>query len=325
MKNRSIKRVLWLACFSCSGALNAQAANPIITDKFTADPAALVVGDTVYIYAGQDEANPNQHYVMNRWLCYSSTDMKTWTEHPSPLAAKDFAWAKGDAWASQVIEKNGKFYWYAPVEHNNTKPGKAIGVAVSDKPTGPFKDARGSALITADMTPGKHSWEDIDPSVFTDADGTTYLFWGNVNCYYAKLKSNMTELDGPIQKIELTKFTEAPWIHKRGDLYYLTYATGFPEKIAYATSDKITGPWQYRGLLAEVAGNSNTIHQAIIEFKGQWYFIYHNGATQDPRIGGSYRRSVCIDYLYYNADGTMKRVLQTSEGLDLPPEKSNAN
>lgn len=301
---------------------SAYAGNPIITDIFTADPAALVHGDTVYIYAGQDEAKPNQHYTMNKWVCYSSKDMKTWTSHGSPLAVKDFAWAKADAWAAQVIEKNGKFYWYVTVEHDNTKPGKAIGVAVADSPTGPFKDALGKALVTADMTPkGKISWEDIDPTVFTDTDGTTYLFWGNTRCYYAKLKENMIELDGEIHDVELPHFTEAPYIHKRGDTYYLSYATGFPEKIAYATAPSITGPWTYRGLLAEGAANSNTIHQSIIEFKGIWYFVYHNGMRQVPEGGDSFRRSVCVDYLYYNADGTMKRVQQTTEGTDLPPEK----
>ena len=126
--------------------------NPIITEKFTADPAAFVYKDTVYLYTGHDEAPPQQErYIMHDWLLYSSTDMLQWKEHPVPLTVKDFAWAKDDAWASQVIERNGKFYWYVAVEHG-TIPGKAIGVAVADRPTGPFKDARGSAIITNNMT-----------------------------------------------------------------------------------------------------------------------------------------------------------------------------
>lgn len=299
----------------------APAGNPIITDVFTADPAALVHDGTVYVYCGQDEARPDQGYVMNRWLVFSSRDMKTWTAHGSPLAVKDFKWARADAWASQCIEKGGKFYWYVTVQHDDTQRGKAIGVAVSDSPTGPFTDARGSALVTNAMTPrGTIDWEDIDPTVFTDVDGTSYLYWGNTRCYWAKLAPNMIELDGEIHEVELPRFTEAPYLHRRGDVYYLSYATGFPEKIAYATAPGPTGPWTYRGLLAEVAGNSNTIHQSIIEFQGQWYFVYHNGAIQAPNTGGSFRRSVCIDYLYYNPDGTMRRVVQTSEGTDLPPE-----
>ena len=133
--------------------------------------------------------------------------------------------------------------------------------------------------------------------------------------------ANMTEVDGEIQVIpdaQVKVFTEAPWIHKRGNTFDLTYATGFPEKVAYSTSKSITGPWTPRGLLTEIAGNSNTIHQSIIEFLGRWYFIYHNGGVQPN--GGSFRRSVCIDYLDYNSDGTLKRVVQTSEGVS--PAKS---
>jgi beta-xylosidase len=303
--------------------LSLSAANPIITNVFTADPAALVYKDTVYLYTGHDVPPDRvEGYRMNDWLCFSSTNMVDWTPHGSPLAVTNFAWAIRDAWASQVIERNGKFYWYVAVEHA-TIHGKAIGVAVSDSPTGPFKDARGSALISNDMTKAtKISWDDIDPTVWVDDGGQAYLFWGNQKCYWAKLKENMTELDGEIQVIpdeQAKNFTEAPWIHKRGNLYYLSYATGFPEKTAYATSPKITGPWTYRGLLGEIAGNSNTAHQSIIEYKGISYFIYHSGGIQ-PK-GGSYRRSVCIDYLYYNPDGTIRRVVQTTEGTDLPPRK----
>lgn len=289
--------------------------NPIITDKYTADPSAMVYKDKVYLYAGHDEAPAKQErYMMHEWLVYSSDNMTDWKGHPSPLKAKDFAWAKGDAWASQAIERNGKFYWYVAVEHGSIK-GKAIGVAVADNPLGPFKDARGSAIITNDMTTEetKISWDDIDPTVFIDDDGQAYLFWGNTQCYYIKLKENMVDQDGPIQKVSLPNFTEAPWLHKRKGWYYLSYAYQFPEKIAYAMSRKITGPWEFKGILNEVAGNSNTNHQAIIDFKGKSYFIYHNGSI--PNDGGSFRRSVCIDRLYYNADGTMKRIIMTTEGL----------
>jgi len=172
----------------------------------------------------------------------------------------------------------------------------------------------GKALITNDMTTKtKISWDDIDPTVMIDDDGQAYLFWGNTVCNYVKLKENMIEFDGPIQTIDLPNFTEAPWIHKRKDWYYLSYAYQFPEKIAYAMSKSITGPWEYKGILNEVAGNSNTNHQSIIEFKGVPYFIYHNGSI--PTHGGSFRRSVCVNRLYYNPDGSMKRVIMTSEGI----------
>ena len=290
------------------------AGNPIIKNKYTADPAALVHNGTVYLYTGHDEAPaPEQRYVMHEWLCYSSTDMVTWTEHPSPLNVKAFAWAKDDAWASQVVERGGKFYWYAAVEHGTVR-GKAIGVAVSDSPTGPFTDARGSALVTNDMTTeAKIFWDDIDPTVFIDGKGQAYLYWGNSACYWAKLKPNMTEFDGPIQTIKLPAFTEAPWVHQHNGWYYLSYATGFPEKIAYAMSRSPEGPWVSKGVLTELAGTSNTNHQSIIDFKGKSYFIYHNGGVNTA--GGSFRRSVCIDELFYNKDGTLKRVVMTSEGV----------
>lgn len=291
-----------------------RAGNPIFTDIYTADPAALVVGDTVFLYTGHDVAKPpKEYYEMHEWLLFSSADMIHWTKRGSPLNVKAFKWAKDDAWASQVIEHNGKFYYYAAVEHDSTHRGKAIAVAVSSHPAGPFVDARGSAIITNDMTTATNiSWDDIDPTVIID-NGQAYLFWGNTKCYYAKLKENMIELDSDIKMIDLPSYTEAPWIHKRNGWYYLSYASGFPEKIVYAMSKSINGPWQYKGILNELAGNSNTNHQAIINFKGKDYFIYHNGGI-NPN-GGSFRRSVCVDRLYYNLDGTMKRVVMTTEGI----------
>ncbi len=289
--------------------------NPVIKDKYTADPGAFVYKDSVYLYTGHDEAPDGKDgYFMHEWLCYSSADMVNWKEHAIPLTVKDFAWAKDDAWASQVIERNGKFYWYVATEHA-TVPGKSIGVAVADNPAGPFKDALGKALVTNDMTSpeSKMMWDDIDPSVIIDTDGQAYLFWGNRKCYYAKLKENMIEIDGGIKTIDLPNYTEAPWIHKRNGWYYLSYAAWFPEKIVYAMSRSINGPWKYKGILNEVAGNSNTNHQAIIDFKGKSYFVYHNGSL--PTAGGSFHRSVCIDYLYYNPDGSIKRIVMTTEGV----------
>ncbi len=312
---RLLKIVVIIIAFSAICASVSMAANPIITDKYTADPAALVYDNTVYLYAGHDQCPSSRNrYEMHEWLVYSSKDMINWQEHPVPLKPADLPWAADDAWAAQVIEKDGKFYWYVTASHK-TIHGKAIGVAVADSPLGPFKDARGTALITNDMTTDtKISWDDIDPTVWIDDDGQAYLFWGNTKCRWVKLKDNMIEMDGEIHTIDsLPNYTEAPWISKKGDWYYLSYAYEFPEKTAYAMSKSITGPWEYKGILNEVAGNSNTNHQSIIEFKGKDYFIYHNGSI--PTAGCSFRRSVCIDYLYYNPDGTMKRVIMTSEGI----------
>lgn len=296
--------------------------NPFVTHKYLGDPAALVHDGKVYVYAGHDECPLNKNfYEMNEWIVLSSPDLVTWTEHPVPLDVDAFKWAKDSAWASQVIEKDGKFYWYVTVEHAKIH-GKAIGVAVSDSPLGPFVDARGSALITNDMTTDrtKISWDDIDPTVFIDDDGTPYIFWGNTQCYYAKLKPNMIELDSPIHNVDLpTQFTEAPWIHKRNGIYYLSYSMEFPEKTVYAISDSIDGPWKPMGIINELAGNCNTNHHAIIDFKGKSYFIYHNGGI-NPH-GGSFRRSLCIEPLYYNPDGSIKPIVMTTEGVAGNPAK----
>ncbi len=287
--------------------------NPIIKEKFTTDPAAIVYKDSVYLYTGHDEAPVGVNkFVMHEWLCYSSSDVVHWTEHPIPLRAKEFSWADDNAWASQVVERNHKFYWYVALKHK-TITGCAIGVAVSDSPAGPFRDARGSALITNNMTSLiKSNKDDIDPTVLIDDDGQAYIFWGNTLCYYAKLKENMIELDGPIKNVPLPDFKEGSWISKRNGWYYLSYAYQYPEKIAYAMSRNINGPWEFKGILNEVAQNSVTNSPAILDFKGRSYFIYHNGALP---TGGSYRRSVCIDYLYYNSDGTIKPVIMTAEGV----------
>lgn len=288
--------------------------NPLFTHKYTADPAALIWNNELFIYSGEDTGDGSGYNIPN-WLVFSTKDLKNWTEYPVPLKCSDFDWATGNtSWASQVIERNGKFYWYTCSEHA-TIPGKAVGVAVADSPTGPYTDARGTALVTNDMTTKWTgiSWDDIDPSVWIEDNGQAYLFWGNTQCYYAKLKDNMIELNGSVLPVELPDFTEAPWIHKRGDWYYLSYASGFPEKTVYAMSKSIHGPWEYKGILNEFAGNSNTNHQAIVEFRGKWYFVYHNGGIQPS--GGSYNRSVCMDYLHYNNDSTLKRVKMTTEGV----------
>jgi beta-xylosidase len=298
---------------STGHCLSQSIGNPIIRGVCTADPAAIVFHDTVYLYTGHDEAAAGvQNYIMHDWLCFSSVDMVHWVKHKTPLRAKDFSWVKDGAWASQVVERNGKFYWYVAVEHKSI-PGRAIGVAVADNPAGPYKDARGSALITNDMTTFIRSEkDDIDPTVLIDDNGQAYIFWGNGQCYYAKLKSNMVELDGSIRTVRLPDFMEGAWISKRNGWYYLSYAYGFPEKVGYAMSRSIDGPWEFKGILNEIAGNCLTNSPALIVYKGKSYFIYHNGSLPD---GGSYRRSVCIDYLYYNPDGTMKRIIMTSEGV----------
>jgi len=324
---RSLFSFLALAAMAAP-ALSQDAApgsNPIIRDKFTADPAPMVDGERLYLYVGHDEAQRDEMFNMKEWLVYSTTDMRHWTDHGPIMKLSDFKWAKKDAWAAQAIRKNGRYWFYAAVEHDQTHPGKAIAVAVSDKPTGPFVDAKGSALITNQMTPkGTHSWEDIDPTVFTDDDGTTWIAWGNRQAYIAKLKSNMIELDGPIREITPPHFEEGPWLHKRGKFYYLTYAsldraTHRDERISYATATSLDGPWTYRGELTGSGKYSFTIHPGIAQYKGDWYIFLHNASLAIGDLNGAIgRRAVTVERLEYNPDGTLKPVVQTEAGITAP-------
>jgi beta-xylosidase len=286
--------------------------NPIIRNLFTADPAALVSKDTFFVYTGHDEQKAGVNgFLMKDWHVFSSTNMATWKDHGAVLSVNTFSWAKADAWAGQCVEKNGKYYWYVPMSHKSIG-WFSIGVAVSNNPTGPFVDAKGEALIT-DQTPNSIRLN-IDPSVFVDDDGKAYLYWGGFgNCRMVKLKSNMIDLDGEVMDVPgLTGFTEAPWVHKRNGIYYMSFAAGFPETIDYATSSSPLGPWIYKGRLNDLAVNSSTNHQSIVEYKNQWYFVYHNGILP---TGGEFRRSVCIETLTHNPDGTIQKIKQTYQGV----------
>jgi len=283
--------------------------NPIIRDKHTADPAVFIENDTLWLFAGHDAAGNQSGYVMKDWLLYSTTDMKHWTEYPSPLRIEDFKWADSkQAYAGHVARgKDGKYYWYVSTNWCG------IGVAVSDKITGPYKDALGKPLLTnKDCFASKHNWACIDPAILIDDDGNPYIIWGNQQCYYAKLKDNMTEIDGGIHQIDVPRFTEAPWMHKYNGKYYLTYASEWPEKIAYAVADHIGGPYKPMGIISEIAGNSNTTHPAIVEYKGKWLFFSHNGGLPD---GTGYSRSIIAEPMQYNADGSIRRIPASAEGV----------
>jgi beta-xylosidase len=290
----------------------AHGANPVTSKIFTADPAALVDNGRVYLYVGHDEAKEGgKDYLMNEWRVLSSCDMQHWTEHPDPVPYTIFKWAGRDAWASDIARRNGKYYLYTTVDHK-TIPGKAIGVAVSSSPTGPFVDARGSALVSNDMTlETPIAWDDIDPAVFVDDDGQAWLYWGNTVMKYAKLKANMIELDGPIHTVGLEAFTEASYLHKHAGKYYLSYSRKFPEETVYMTGPSATGPWAFGGVIMEQNANVKTIHQAIVDFNGKSYIFYHNGKLPG---GGEFRRSVAVEELHYGPDGKILPVAQTAQG-----------
>ena len=284
--------------------------NPLFSHIHTADPAVLVDKDTLWLFAGHDAKGNHPSYEMHDWKVFSTTDLKHWTQYPTPLMVSDFKWATSkQAYAGHVVERNGKYYWYVSTNWCG------IGVAVSDKITGPYKDALGKPLLTnKDCFDSKHSWACIDPAIFIDDDNTPYIIWGNRECYIAKLKDNMVEIDGDIKRIDVGTefpFTEAPWVHKYNGKYYLSYASGWPEKIAYAMADDIMGKWTAKGIISEITGNSNTTHPAIVNYNDQWLFFSHNGALTD---GGSYKRSVIVEPMAYNADGTIRPIPPTTKG-----------
>lgn len=326
-KKFTTKQLTVLLCLLVSISIVAQTgSNPIFRDVFTADPAPMEYNGRLYIYVGHDEAFNGEMFNITEWLCYSTDDMINWTAHGSVMRPEHFRWnannpnAVEQAWAAQCVYKDGKFYLYTTVTYG----GRNVGVAVSDSPTGPFVDARGSALINDGMTNNGDAWDDIDPTVLIDDDGAAYLCWGNPNCYLVKLKPNMIELDGPIEIITPPYYGEGPWLSKRNDLYYLTYAA-FPnpngsEQICYATATNIHGPWTYRGIVSGSAANSYTIHPGLVNYKGNDYLFYHDADYTINGVHGTLGlRSVCVEYLCYNEDGTMQPITHTDAGITVPP------
>ncbi|GAA2274295.1 glycoside hydrolase family 43 protein [Glycomyces scopariae] len=293
-----------------------QADNPIVQTIYTADPAPLVHNGRVYLYTGHDE-DGSTWFTMKEWRVWSSDDMVNWTDHGSPLNIDTFAWARQDAWAGQAVERNGKFYWYVPVVNDATGR-MAIGVAVADSPTGPFRGAIGRPLVENG---------EIDPTVFIDTDGQAYLYWGNPNLWYVKLNADMVSYSGSATRIQLTTqgfgtrpggtdrptlYEEGPWVYKRGSLYYMVFAAQCcSEFIAYSTAPGPTGPWTYRGTIMPTQGGSFTNHAGVIDFEGSSYFFYHNGALPG---GGGFTRSVAVERFAYNGDGTFPTINMTSAG-----------
>ena len=307
-------------------ALTVTAQNPIVQTWFTTDPAPLSYGDKVYVYVGHDEDKAD-FFWMYDWRIYSSSDMVNWTDHGTQLSLSSFSWADDRAWAAQAIERNGKFYWYI-CAHSRLAGGMAIGVAVSDSPTGPFHDAIGKPLFD------NGSWDNIDPTVFIDDDGQAWIYWGNPRVYYAKLNKDMISFDGEVKTLDMTEetfggpvlsqrekgkqykdsYVEGPWIMKREGLYYLLYAAGgVPEHISYSTAPSPDGPWTYRGPIMPLEDTrSFTNHCGIAEHKGHNYFFYHTGKLPS---GGGYGRSVAIEEFLFNPDGSFPLIHHTNNGV----------
>lgn len=295
---------------------------PLFQTKYTADPSPLVVGDTLFLYTSHDaspEDIPDENeknsagFFMYDWLLWSTTDMVNWTEHGAVASLKEFPWRSREngAWAIQTVERNGKFYLYAPLH------GHGIGVLVADSPYGPFRDPLGEPLVWQ-----KEHWDDIDPSVFIDDDGQAYMYWGNPHTYYARLNDDMISLKDSIVKLDyhIDHYQEGPWFYKRDDHYYLGYAsTCCPEGLGYAMSDSPTGPWTCKGYLMAPTERDRGNHPGICDYKGHSYLF---GQSYDLMHLETFvhheRRSVSATEITYNADGTIQ---ESPYWLDLKPIK----
>ncbi len=315
--------------------LTANAQNPFVQTWYTSDPAPLVHGDRMYVYTGHDEDKAD-FFWMQDWRVYSTDDMVNWQDHGSPLALETFSWADDRAWASQCIERDGKFFWYI-CAHCKQSGGMAIGVAVSESPTGPFRDALGKPLYTDEK------WDHIDPTVMIDDDGQAWLMWGNPRVYYLKLNRDMISYSGELGRIDMTEeafgspamdkrekgkkykdsYVEGPWLMKakasqkaaENVRYFLLYAAGgVPEHISYSTAPNPAGPWRYAGEIMPLSDTKSfTNHCGVAEFRGHNYFFYHTGKLPG---GGGFGRSVAVEEFKYNADGTFPVILPTDKGVD---------
>lgn len=279
--------------------------NPVVQTKFTADPAPVVVGDTVYLITSHDE-NDAVGFHMIDWQCYSTKDMANWTDHGAMANLSTFKWAtqQNDAWAPQVIERDGKFFLYVPISVQGW-PKNVIAVAVADNPQGPYKDALGHPLVNK-----ANGY--IDPTVFSDDDGQAYLYFGNPNAWYVRLNKDMISYSGEVVKADgkPRNYQEGPWIYKRNGHYYLAYAsTCCPEGIGYAMSTNAAGPWEFKGNIMDGNGLSSGNHPGIIDFKGKSYvFGFNYKLNWEQTDVHRERRSVCVAEMTYNPDGTIQKL-----------------
>ncbi|RYE30604.1 MAG: carbohydrate-binding protein [Sphingobacteriaceae bacterium] len=296
------------------------AQNPLITNQFTADPTARVFEGKVYVYPSHDIVATPKHgrvgwFCMEDYHVFSSENLTDWTDHGVIVSQNKVAWTDSAAysmWAPECVFRNGKYYFYfpAPAKNKTSGNGFSIGVAIADKPYGPF---------VPESAPIKNV-HGIDPNVFIDKDGQAYLYWAQGNIYAAKLKNNMLELDGEpkvLGNLPDKGLKEGPYLFERKGIYYLTYphVENKIERLEYATSNNPMGPFKFTGVIMdESISGCWTNHQSIIDYKGQWYLFYHNDDLS-PNFDKS--RSIRADSLFFNKDGTIQKVMPTLRGVGI--------
>ena len=328
--HKLMKYLLSLLLFS-GVSLTALAQNPIIRDQFTADPTARVFNNKVYLFPSHDIKPPvgqrQDWFCMEDYHVFSSENLTDWTDHGVIVTQNKVPWVRPNSysmWAPDCVEKNGKYYFYFPSAPKEGRGGFGVGVAIADRPEGPY-------IPEPEPIKGVGG---IDPCVLLASDGNAYLFWGNGRC--AKLKPNMKELadDNPKSTMKFgnremevigvncleglpNRQAEGPFAFEANGWYYLTYpyVRENTEVLGYAMSKNPMGPYEYKGLIMPEHENGCwTNHHSIVNYKGQWYLFYHQNAFS-PR--DDKRRSVQIDKLYFNPDGTIQEVKKTMRGVGI--------
>jgi beta-xylosidase len=301
------KQLLIAFIISSVASLHAQerASNPFVKHMFTADPSAHVWEDgRLYVYPSTDIKGKG-YRSMDGYHVFSTDDMITWTDHGEILHSRDVPWSGGPGvmWAPDCAYKDGIYYYYFP--HKNVKKEWEIGVATSTKPASDFK--------VQGFVKGGNKF--CDPCVFIDDDGQAYLYAVvDAKTYAAKLKDNMMEIEGEmVLQSVLEGHREGPFVFKRKGIYYIIYPNGTKpgNEMCYSMSKSPLGPWESKGVFL---GSTDvlTTHGSVVEYKGQWYLFYHNGALSG---GKNTNRSICFDIVTFNDDGTMNMVEQTPSVL----------
>ena len=293
------------------------AQNPIIRDQFTADPAARVFEGKIYLYPSHDILAGEGRgrigwFCMEDYHVFSSDNLVDWTDHGVIISQDKVPWANPKAyslWAPDAIYRNGKYFFYFPAPAKDTTLGRgfSIGVAVSDKPYGPF---------TPQPEPIRNA-RGIDPNPFIDKDGQAYLYWAARNIYVARVKDNMLELASEPQVIEGLPdkgLKEGPYLFERNGRYYLTYphVQDKTEQLENAMGDSPMGPFKVMGVIMDASPECWTNQQSILEFRGQWYLFYHHN---DLSPNFDKNRSVRIDSLFFSDDGTIRKVIPALRGV----------
>jgi hypothetical protein len=280
-----------------------------------ADPDVHYLNGEYWIYPTTDGF---QGWSGTKFKAYSSKDLVHWKDHGVIVdLGPDVTWADKNAWAPAIAERNGKYYFYFCAEQQ-------IGVAVADSPAGPFKDALGKPLVAKG---GSLKGQMIDPAVYTDDDGKSYLYWGNGHGYVVPLNDDMVSFDASqVKDITPDNFREGAFVIKRKGTYYFMWSEDDTRSenyhVAYATGPSPLGPWTKRGTILSKRpdyGILGTGHHSVVNAPGtdDWYMVYHRFALNGPgKPGGDgMHRETTIDRMRFAADGTILPVVPTLESI----------